>query len=61
MTRTLPHFPQADLARMLKAVRAAGMKAERIERAVDGKINIILAENGNSKNENPWDEVLEQS
>jgi hypothetical protein len=61
MTRGLSHFRQADLVKALRAMRAAGVKAERIEVAVDGKINIVLAENCSNKNENPWDEVLRGS
>jgi hypothetical protein len=57
MTRALPHCPQADLARMLKAVRKAGMKVDRIERGADGKIAIIVDRNGGTEN-NSWDEVL---
>jgi hypothetical protein len=50
------HSP--NLAQMLKAVRKAGMKAERIERGVDGKIAIIVGCNGKEEGVNPWDEVL---
>jgi hypothetical protein len=54
----LSHFHQADLARMLKAMRSAGMKVDRVERGVDGKIAIIVDRNGNEETCNPWDEVL---
>ena len=40
------------------ALRAGGMKVERAEVAVDGKLNIIVDRNGKEETRNPWDEVL---
>jgi hypothetical protein len=58
MTRTLSHFSQADLARALKAMRAAGVNGH-IETRADGTLKIVV-ERGNGKKEsvNPWDEAL---
>jgi hypothetical protein len=62
MTRGLSHFRQGDLARALRAVRSAGMKVARVEVGADGKLAVIVEQNGNKESEtanpNPWDDVL---
>jgi hypothetical protein len=58
MTRTLSHFRQADFVRAVRACKAAGVKVERIDIAVDGKISVFVKRNGNTENINTWDEVL---
>jgi hypothetical protein len=57
-TRGLSHFRQADLTRTVRALMAAGVKIERVEVAVDGKVNVVVTSNGKEET-NPWDEVLE--
>jgi hypothetical protein len=53
-------FRQTELARAVKALRAAGVKVERVEVDPDGKIRVIVKD-GDSENSKPageWDDVL---
>jgi hypothetical protein len=58
MTRAVSHFRQADLARAVRALKAAHIKIERIDIAADGKLSVIVGQNGKQEEGNPWDEVL---
>jgi hypothetical protein len=55
--RGLSHFRQVDLTRTVRALKAAGVRIEHVEVGVDGKVNIVVTNNGKEET-NPWDEVL---
>ena len=52
-------FKQSDVARALRATKAAGVKAS-VEIAPDGKLSIIPAGDEDAPKINPWDEVLDK-
>jgi hypothetical protein len=54
----LSSFKQADLTRAVRALKAAGVKVERVEIGADGKVAVIVERNGKEESVNPWDEVL---
>jgi hypothetical protein len=60
MTRGLAHFRQGDLAKACKALKSAGVKIDRVEIAADGKLVVIVKQNGCNAESvtNPWDRVL---
>ena len=50
-------FRQADVARALRAARAAGVQIARVEIDRDGKIVVVVGEPArDDKNRNEWDE-----
>ena len=51
------NFRQGDLTKALKALAAAGKKVARVE-VEDGKVVVIIQQNGEVETVNPWDEVL---
>jgi hypothetical protein len=62
MARGRPLFKQTDVARFLKAARAAGVKPERVEIAPDGTIALIPAREEaapTTPDRNEWDDVID--
>jgi hypothetical protein len=61
MTRAACSFRKSDVRRAVEAAKAAGLAVKRIEVGGDGKIAVIVDQNGNNKEsetgENPWDQV----
>jgi hypothetical protein len=59
MTRGNCHFRQADLTRAVKALKAAGMKIDRVEISTDGSVMLHVEQCDKKKKiKNPWDRVL---
>lgn len=54
-------FKQADMARAIRAAKAAGVPVRGIEVDRDGKIVVLVGEpQGPAAPINPWDEVLQR-
>jgi hypothetical protein len=53
-------FRETDLRRAVRGATSAGLTASRVEITAEGKIILVVLENGSTKiaPANPWDELL---